>query len=61
MANEQNLLKLIEKWVTDSDSLQSEARRLEQSDLSRHATAIAVLEASAHAIDRCILELENWN
>ena len=57
MATEEQLRKLIATWAADRDTLQAEARRLEQSDLSRHATSIAMLEARAQAIDRCILQI----
>ncbi|RXH54032.1 hypothetical protein GRAN_5001 [Granulicella sibirica] len=46
------------KWTNDSEGYRSEARRLELSDRSRHATSITMLEASAQAIDRCILEIK---
>ena len=59
MATEEQLLKLISKWNTYSDGFRAEARRLELSDLSRHATSIAILEAHAQAIDRCISEVKN--
>ena len=58
MANDEQLRKLIAKWTADSDGFRAEARRLELSDLSRHATSIAMLEARAQAIDRCMVEVE---
>lgn len=57
MAEQADLHTLISKWTTDSEGFKAEARRLERSDLSRHATSIAMLDAHAQAIDRCILEV----
>jgi hypothetical protein len=56
--NEAKLHQLISKWTAESDGLRAEARRLERSDLSRHATSVAMLEARAQALDRCILEVQ---
>jgi hypothetical protein len=58
MVKHEELRKLISKWTADSDGFKAEARRLERSDLSRHATSVAMLEAHAHAIERCILEVQ---
>jgi hypothetical protein len=57
MIDRDQLQSLMLKWTNDSEEYQSEARRLERNDRSRHATSIAMLEARAHAIDRCVLEL----
>jgi hypothetical protein len=53
-----NIEALIAKWTADGEGYRSESRRLELVDRSRHSTTIAMLEASAEAIDRCISELE---
>ena len=58
MAKQADLHILISKWTADSDGFKAEARRFERSDLSRHATSVAMLEAHAHAIERCILEVQ---
>jgi len=58
MAKQEDRRKLISKWTADSEGYKAEARRLERSDISRHATSVAMLEASAQAIDRCILEVQ---
>ncbi len=57
MAKQEELHTPISKWTADSDGFKAEARRLGRSDLSRHATSIAMLEAHAQAIERCILEV----
>jgi hypothetical protein len=61
MMNEEQLRNLISIWTTESDGFKAEARRLESSDQSRHATSIEMLETRAQAIDRCILGLETLN
>ena len=58
MIDSDQLQSLMLKWTNDSESYRSEARRLDLSDRSRHATSIAMLEASAQAIDRCVLEIQ---
>jgi hypothetical protein len=58
MFNEEALHQLISKWTADSDGFRAEARRLERSDLSRHAVSVAMLEARAQALERCILEVQ---
>lgn len=58
MAKQEELRQLISKWTADSDGFKAEARRLERSDLSRHATSVGMLDAHAQAIDRCILEVQ---
>ena len=58
MAKQEELVRVISKWTSDSDGFKAEARRLERSDLSRHATSFAMLDAHAQAIERCILELQ---
>jgi hypothetical protein len=58
IAKQQELLQLISKSTADSDGFKAEARRLKRSDLNRHATSIAMLEAHAQAIERCILEVQ---
>jgi len=58
MATREQLRNLTLKWTTESDGFRAEARRLELSDLSRHATSTAMLEARAQAIDRCILQID---
>ena len=58
MAKREELRQLMSKWAADSEGFKAEARRLERSDLSRHATSVAMLEAHAHAIERCILEVQ---
>ena len=58
MANEEQLRNLISKWTADSDGFRAEARRLELADFSRHATSVAMLEARAQAIDRCIVDVQ---
>jgi hypothetical protein len=58
MFNEGALHQLISKWTADSDGFRAEAKRLEHSDLSRHAISVAMLEARAQALDRCIIELQ---
>ena len=50
MASQEQLRTITLKWTADGDDLRAEARRLELSDLSRHATSIAMLEARAQAI-----------
>ncbi len=57
MIAQDQLQRLVLKWTADSEGYRSEASRLELNDRSRHATSIAMLEASAEAIDRCILEI----
>ena len=57
MFDQQQLQRIDIKWTADSEGYRAEAQRLELSDRSRHATSIATLEASAQAIDRCILEI----
>ncbi|WP_041598288.1 hypothetical protein [Granulicella tundricola] len=57
MIDQGQLQRLVTKWTADSDGYRAEAQRLELNDRSRHATSIAMLEASAQAIDRCILEI----
>lgn len=57
MTKQEDLRKLISKWTADSEGYKAEARRLERSDLSRHATSVAMLEAHSQAIDHCILEV----
>jgi hypothetical protein len=52
MAEQADLHTLISKWTTDSEGFQADARRLERSDLSRHATSVAMLEAHHRARDR---------
>jgi hypothetical protein len=58
MSNQPDLQRLIGKWTSDAEGFKSEAQRLENSDRSRHETSIAMLEARAQAIERCILDLE---
>jgi hypothetical protein len=58
MVKQDELRQLISKWTADSEGFKAEVRRLERSDLSRHATSIAMLEAHAQAIERCILEVQ---
>ena len=58
VAKPADLHTLISKWTADCDGFKAEARRLERSDLSRHATSIAMLDAHAQAIERCILEMQ---
>ena len=58
MAYQEELQQLISKWTAQSNDFRAEARRLERSDLSRHATSVAMLEARAQTIDRCIVELQ---
>ena len=58
MTYQQMLQQLIKKWTVETDGLRAEARRLERSDLSRHATSVAMLEVRAQTIDRCIVELQ---
>jgi hypothetical protein len=58
MAKQEELRRLIAKWTAESDGFKAEARRLERSDLSRHATSVAMLEAHAQAIERCTLEVQ---
>ncbi|WP_263381193.1 hypothetical protein [Granulicella arctica] len=57
MATQEQLSELLTTWTADSDRFRAEARRLELSDLSRHATSIAMLEAQAQAIERCITQI----
>lgn len=57
MIDRNQLQALMLKWTNDSEEYRSEARRLERNDRSRHATSIAMLEARAQAIDRCVLEV----
>jgi hypothetical protein len=57
MIDRDQLQTLMLKWTNDSEEYRSEARRLERNDRSRHATSIAMLEARAQAIDRCVLEV----
>jgi hypothetical protein len=61
MVNEEQLRVLMSIWKTESDGFEAEARRLESSDQSRHATSTEMLETRTQAIDRCILELETLN
>lgn len=58
MTNDPILCKLITKWTADSEAYRAEAQRLESSDRSRHATSIAMLEASALTIEKCIRDAE---
>ena len=58
MANEEQLRNLISKWTADSDGFREEERHLELSDFSRHGTSVAMLEAHAQAIDRCIVAVQ---
>ena len=58
MAIHEELRQLISKWTADREGSKAEARRLERSNLSRHASSVAMLEAHAHAIGRCILEVQ---
>jgi hypothetical protein len=59
MSNQPNLQSLLAKWTSDAEEYRSEARRLEANDRSRHETSIAMLEARAQAIERCLLELRS--
>jgi hypothetical protein len=52
------LKTLITKWTADSEGYKAEAERLGSAYLSRHATSIAMLEARALALDKCILDAE---
>jgi hypothetical protein len=52
------LRTLITKWMADSEGYKAEAERLGSVDLSRHSTSIAMLEARALALDKCILDAE---
>jgi hypothetical protein len=61
MVTQEQLHHLMIKWTVESDSVREEARRLEVSDLSRHATSIAMLEARAQAIERCNLQVRILN
>jgi hypothetical protein len=57
--DDQGILRtLITKWTADSEGYKAEAVRLTSVDLSRHATSIAMLEARAVALDKCILDVE---
>jgi hypothetical protein len=58
MLNDHELRQLLSKWTADSDGFRAEAKRLEHSDLSRHTISVAMLEARAQALDRCILEVQ---
>ncbi|WP_041598275.1 hypothetical protein [Granulicella tundricola] len=58
MVDQEQLQRLVAKWTADSDGYRAEAQRLELNDRSRHATSIAMLEASAQAIDRCVLQIK---
>ena len=58
MVKHEELQQLISKWTIDSEDFKAEARRLERSDLSRYAAFVAMLEAHAQAIERCILEVQ---
>jgi hypothetical protein len=58
MVKHEELRQLISKWTADSEGSKAEARRLERSDISRHATFVAMLEADAHTIERCIREVQ---
>ena len=58
MTNDDILRKLITKWTADTEAYRVEAKRLESSDRSRHETSIAMLEASALAIEKCIRDGE---
>jgi hypothetical protein len=58
MGSEEQFRNLIRKWTADSRGLRDEARRLELSDFSRHATSMVMLEARAQAIDRCIIDVQ---
>jgi len=57
MIDREQLQALLLKWTRDSEEYRSEAHRMERNDRSRHATSIAMLEARAHAMDRCVLEI----
>jgi regulator of sigma D len=50
--------KLIDKWKSERDDCIVEAKRLESSDPTRHATSISMLEAKAQTLERCTVELE---
>jgi hypothetical protein len=57
--DERSILRtLITKWTADSEGYKAEAERLRSVDLSRHSTSIAMLEARALALDKCILDAE---
>ncbi len=64
MINVQQVERLLSKWADHASGYRDEARRLETVDRHRHASSIATLEASAMAIDKCILEVlaltQNW-
>jgi hypothetical protein len=54
---QERIVRLVAKWKVDSEEYRLEARRLELVDRGRHAASIAMLEASAQSIEKCILEL----
>jgi hypothetical protein len=58
MTSNDEIRELVDKWTLVSKGYRVEMQRLESADRSRHATSIAMLDASAQAIDRCAFELE---
>ena len=58
MSEEVPVRKLIDKWRSERDGCMGEAKRLESSDPTRHATSISMLETKAQTLERCIVELE---
>ena len=58
MVLSERLSRLAAKWTAESAEYRLEAGRLESADRTRHAISIAILEARALTLDKCILELE---
>ena len=60
MVMNERLGRLTLKWAAESEEYRLEARRLESADRTRHATSVAMLEARALAIDKCILDIQTF-
>ena len=60
MVIDERLGRLTLKWTAESEEYRSEARRLESADRTRYATSVAMLEARALAIDKCILDIQTF-
>jgi hypothetical protein len=58
MITEKQLSTLLKKWSEDSDGYRAEAQRLERIDRNRHGTSVAMLEASAQAIEKCVMDIQ---
>ena len=57
MIHAEGLKGLLSRWAADASGCRVEGRHLEHIDRERHAISIAMLEARALALEKCIAEM----